>query len=114
MGIIHPEKSTRGNDPVVQTEVSQARPNDLALSLLNESRFLTNHLLWPLSPFAQPPQREKIRDRGKVLSNSVPVNMDSVKNSRIVASKMSIKAGIRVHLRPKLDSLWVKLRVGSQ
>ena len=77
VGIIHPEKSTRGNDPVVQTEVSQARPSDLALSLLNESRFLTNHLLWPLSPFAQPPQREKIRDRGKVLSNSVPVNMDS-------------------------------------
>ena len=37
-----------------------------------------------------------------------------VKNSRIAVSKMPAGIGIRVHLRPKLCSLWVKLRVGSQ
>jgi hypothetical protein len=51
VGIIHPEKSTRGNDPVVQTEVGQARPSDLALSLLNESRFLTTCAYRELRPY---------------------------------------------------------------
>ena len=40
VAIIHPDKSARRNDPVVQKEVGQARPSDQALSLLNESRFL--------------------------------------------------------------------------